>query len=94
MKLSDLEAVGAYTSTGFVDIYHEGQHKRLGTVAGDELSLTSEGEAFVAAMATTKRASRTKKSEPSADAAPGALPVPPEDDLTTALGEALGALGD
>ena len=95
MKLSDLEAVGAYASTGFVDIYHEGRHKRLGTIVEDELLLTAEGEEFVAAMAATKKAPRAKKSEPPVDATLDAPPVPPgvEDDLTAALGDALGALG-
>ena len=103
MKLSDLEAVGAYASTGYVDIYHEGRHKRLGVMIGDEISLTAEGEAFVASMEPAapaepetpavhaKKTPRAKKAEAPLEAQPA--PPGADDDLTAALGDALGDLG-
>lgn len=50
MTLSDLEAAGACVNAGYLDIYHEGAHKRLAQVSpGGDLNLTPEGEAFVRA---------------------------------------------
>lgn len=51
MTLQELEAFGAYHNAGFIDIYHEGRHKRLATVDADgTLHLLDEGRKFVEAL--------------------------------------------
>lgn len=88
MTLSDFEAAGAYTNAGYLDIYHEGAHKRLAQVSADGvIALTPVGEAFVA--------SRTPPHVPIETAAPKPVVRKPKakpDPADTSLGDELGAL--
>lgn len=93
MTLSDFEAAGAYTNAGYLDIYHEGAHKRLAQVSADgAVSLTPAGEAFARSLATPDEVAEVVAPKP-APRKPKAKPETPAlDPVDTSLGDELGAL--
>lgn len=93
MTLSDFEAAGAYTNAGYLDIYHEGAHKRLAQVSADgSVALTPAGEAFAASRVTPDEAAEVVAPKP-APRKPKAKPeAPAPDPVDPSLGDELGAL--
>lgn len=93
MTLSDLAHLGAYCNAGFVDVFHDGKHTRIGSLSAidADIDMTPDGVAFVNAVLLPKYIEVLSQGDSGVEES---LPAPPPQFVATVTAgdSGLGAL--